>query len=512
MGALNAEERGVSDSGEEDPTGTGAIGALGAGEEELADAGELGALGAGGAGAADPRVPIASGASGAGAADPREPTLSGAGEAHKRDESRGCAHSYGEGESLQAHEVREHIKLCGEEPCQKPDKRQDLPQIHPAKTPTKTHIEARSYWQEKRIEVHWDGSDALPEALLDSCMNAIRSLHNPLRTGDTSTVKDALAQGKSSHPFDSATQERTTANSPWKRPITGEAEARQTGNSLVQDNSLQTGQNLLQGNDVQTGHNRRASHSLGEEQDPDRTQEGGDEKSRPATPIILIDGLSGAGKSTLAQALARSLASSLSCDFASHGPVEPVRVLALDSLYEGWHGLEAGSTIASRIVKDLAEARPARYRPWDWENESRGEELIIEAGAPLIIEGCGALTRESRRYAAIALWVEAAGGEKERYRRAIGRDGEMFRAWWETWAEQDLGRLAGPRPGGDTTQLVGRADTDPSAYADLRADLQQRRTRMEADPRPHADLRAAGISSAKATTDPRAYADLLVIT
>ena len=496
VGALNAEEKGVSDSGEEDPTGTGAIGALGAGEEELADAWEVGALGAGGAGAADPRVPIASGASGA----------------HKRDESRACAHSYGEGESLQAHEVRKRVELCGEESCRKPPKGHDLPQIHSAKKPAETHIEARSDWQKKRSEVHWDGSDALPEALLDSCMNAIRSLHNPLRTGDTSTVKDAPAQGKSSHPFDSATQERTTANSPWKRPITGEAEAQQTGNNLVQDNSLQTGHNLLQGNDVQTGHNRRASHSLGEEQDPDRTQEGGDEKSRPATPIILIDGLSGAGKSTLAQALARSLASSLSCDFASHGPVESVRVLALDSLYEGWHGLEAGSTIASRIVKDLAEARPARYRPWDWENESRGEELIIEAGAPLIIEGCGALTRESRRYAAIALWVEAAGGEKERYRRAIGRDGEMFRAWWETWAEQDLGRLAGPRPGGDTTQLVGRADTDPRAHADLRADLQQRRTRMEADPRPHADLRAAGISSAKATTDPRAYADLFVIT
>ena len=452
-------------------------------------------MGAGGAGAADPRVPIASGASGA----------------HKRDESKACVSSYGEEESLQAHEVRKRVELCGEESCRKPPKGHDLPQIHSAKKPAETHIEARSDWQKKRIEVHWDGSDALPEALLDSCMNAIRSLHNPLRTGDTSTVKDAPAQGKSSHPFDSATQE-TTANSPWKRPITGEAEAQQTGNNLVQDNSLQTGQNLLQGNDVQTGHNRRASHSLGEEQDPDRTQEGGDEKSRPATPIILIDGLSGAGKSTLAQALARSLASSLSCDFASHGPVESVRVLALDSLYEGWHGLDAGSTIASRIAKDLAEARPACYRPWDWESESRGEELVIEAGEPLIIEGCGALTRESRRYAAIALWVEAVGGEKERYRRAIGRDGEIFRAWWETWAEQDLGRLAGPRPGGDTTQLVGRADTDPRAHTDLRADLQQRRTRMEADPRPHADLRAAGISSAKATTDPRAYADLFVIT
>lgn len=491
MGALNAEERGVSDSGEEDPAGTGAIGALDSGETEATDTREVGVSGVAGVGAADPREGGALGVGGAGAADTREVGALDAGEALERDESRGCAHSYGEGESLQAHEVRERVKLCGEESCQKPDKGQDLPQIHPAKTPAKIHIEAHPDWQEKRPEVHWDGSDALPEALLDSCINAIRSLHNPLRIGDTSSVKDALAQGQSSHPFDSATQERTTVNSPWKRPIAGEAEAHRVGHTLLQDDHLQSGHNLLQGNDVQAGHNRWAGHSLGEEQDPDRTQEGGDEKSRPATPIILIDGLSGAGKSTLARALARSLASSLSCDFASHGPVEPVRVLALDSLYEGWHGLEAGSTIASRIVKDLAEARPARYRPWDWENESRGEELIIEAGEPLIIEGCGALTRESRRYAAIALWVEAAGGEKERYRRAIGRDGEMFRAWWETWAEQDLGRLAGPRPGGNTTQLVARADTDPRA---------------------HADLRAVGISSAKAAADPRAHADLLVIT
>ena len=494
--ALNAEERGVSDSGEEEPAGTGAIGALDSGETEATDTREGGV----------------SGVAGAGAADTREVGALGAGEALERDESRGCAHSYGEGESLQAREVRERVELCGEESCRKPHKGQDLPQIHPAKTPAKIHIEARPDWQEKRPEVHWDGSDALPEALLDSCINAIRALQEPLRIGDASSVKDALAQGQSSYPFDSGTQERTTVNSPWKRPIAGEAEAHRVGHTLLQDDHLQSGHNLLQGNDVQAGHNRWAGHSLGEEQDPDRTQEGGDEKSCPATPIILIDGLSGAGKSTLARALARSLASSLSCDFASQASVEPVRVLALDSLYEGWHGLEAGSTIASRIVKDLAEARPARYRPWDWESESRGEELVIEVGAPLIIEGCGALTRESRRYAAIALWVEAAGGEKERYRRAIGRDGEMFRAWWETWAEQDLGRLAGPRPGGNTTQLVGRADTDPRAHTDLRADLQQRRTRMEADPRPHADPRAAGISSAKATTDPRAYADLFVIT
>lgn len=446
------------------------------------------------------------------AADTRELDASGVGEAPERDEARRCAHSLEEGELLDVLEVGEHMEAFGEEIRRKTHKGQDLPQVQAAKNPIETPIEAGSDWLGNIPRIHWDGSDVLPESLLDSCMNAIRSLQNPLRIGDTSTVKDALAQGQSSYPFDSATQERTTANSPWKRPIAGEAEAHRVGHTLLQDDHLQSGHNLLQGNDLQAGHNRRAGHSLGEEQDPDKTQEDSDENPRPATPIILIDGLSGAGKSTLARALARSLTSSLSGDFASHGPVESVRVLALDSLYEGWHGLDAGSTIASRIAKDLAEARPARYRPWDWESESRGEELVIEAGTPLIIEGCGALTRESRRYAALALWVEAVGGEKERYRRAIGRDGEMFRAWWETWAEQDLGRLAGPRPGGDTTQLVARADTDPRAHTDLRADLQQRRTRMEADPRPHADLRAAGISSAKATTDPRAYADLFVIT
>ena len=112
---------------------------------------------------------------------------------------------------------------------------------------------------------------------------------------------------------------------------------------------------------------------------------------RPGAPLVLIDGLSGAGKSTLAAALAP--------------PGGPWRVLGLDSYYPGWDGLEEGSRETARIARDLAAGRDTHYTPWDWEAGRPLAPVLLPAGIPTVIEGCGALTPASRASADLAVWV-----------------------------------------------------------------------------------------------------------
>ncbi|MDC4233899.1 AAA family ATPase [Actinomyces sp. B33] len=168
------------------------------------------------------------------------------------------------------------------------------------------------------------------------------------------------------------------------------------------------------------------------------------------TPVIVVDGLSGAGKTTFAHALADALGDLPRWDGA--------RILSLDTLYEGWHGLAAGSRCAEEIVEALASGEPARYRPWDWQTGARGDEEVLRPGAPVILEGCGALTSETRRRAVLVIWIEASGGAQERYRRAITRDGDLYEPWWEVWAEQDEARLVdlgGRESDGDGAAVPG---------------------------------------------------------
>ncbi|WP_306231183.1 hypothetical protein [Agrococcus beijingensis] len=145
--------------------------------------------------------------------------------------------------------------------------------------------------------------------------------------------------------------------------------------------------------------------------------------------ITIIDGRSGSGKTQLAERLAAETGA---------------RVIHMDDLYAGWHGLATGSRLLERaILMPLAVGAAASWRRWDWELGDWREEDGAVPGEALIIEGCGSLTLESREHADLAIWLEAP--EELRHARALARDGDD--SWWTLWREQEDAHIAANSPG-----------------------------------------------------------------
>ncbi|WP_022867177.1 ATPase AAA [Schaalia vaccimaxillae] len=155
------------------------------------------------------------------------------------------------------------------------------------------------------------------------------------------------------------------------------------------------------------------------------------------TRIVLIDGLSGAGKTSFERALRLALAEKLD---------EPIQHISVDLWYPGWDGLDEGIREAERIVADLNSDRDTWYQPWDWAASTPLPPKQIHAGGVAIVEGCGALTSSTRACADFAFWVEAAGGHDSRRKRALNRDGDIYRPHWDRWAAQDQARVDRDRP------------------------------------------------------------------
>nr|WP_246287219.1 ATP-binding protein [Schumannella luteola] len=160
-------------------------------------------------------------------------------------------------------------------------------------------------------------------------------------------------------------------------------------------------------------------------------------RSLPSTPhpqgvVVLVDGRSGAGKTSFGRDLAPRLGA---------------RLLSLDALYPGWDGLEAGSRAVHETV--LSAIDPG-YTSWDWDADRAGEwHPLLPVGpdgerGPLVIEGCGALSRANRALADLGIWIDL--DDAERRRRAIGRDGETYAPHWERWARQEEAFAARERP------------------------------------------------------------------
>lgn len=144
--------------------------------------------------------------------------------------------------------------------------------------------------------------------------------------------------------------------------------------------------------------------------------------------LCIVDGRSGSGKTRLAEALAAELGA---------------RVVHMDDLYAGWHGLATGSRLLERgILAPLAAGREAVWRRWDWAEGDWGLEDRARPGDRIVVEGCGSLTLASREHAARTIWLDAP--EDVRRTRALERDGED--AWWELWREQEDAHIAANDP------------------------------------------------------------------
>lgn len=142
--------------------------------------------------------------------------------------------------------------------------------------------------------------------------------------------------------------------------------------------------------------------------------------------ITLVDGRSGAGKSHFAAELARA-----------RGAV----VVSIDDVYPGWDGLDAGSwLIHEYLVRPYLAGLTGRYRPWLWEEQRRGEWVEVSPDVSLVVEGCGAIRRDSITTSSRRVWVET--DDAVRRERALERDGQMFEPHWTRWALQEERFLA----------------------------------------------------------------------
>jgi len=139
------------------------------------------------------------------------------------------------------------------------------------------------------------------------------------------------------------------------------------------------------------------------------------------TPIILIDGRAGSGKSTLAALLQNQL--------FKDGDSLP-RLIHMDDLYEGWDGLQAGVDYLQRMILNPVVARKkASWQEFDWSAGERGRWREFEGQTPLIIEGCGSISRLAAEATHIKIWVES--DDQVRYQRWLEREGseENFGRW-----------------------------------------------------------------------------------
>lgn len=141
----------------------------------------------------------------------------------------------------------------------------------------------------------------------------------------------------------------------------------------------------------------------------------------PATSLILVDGRSGSGKTHFATALAKQ---------------RDAVLISIDEVYPGWDGLDAGSWhIYHHVLVPISRGEPARYLRWDWQSNTPSGWVSVPSGAPVIVEGCGAIREESESLVAEKIWLEAP--EEVRLARALERDGEEYAIAWRRWALQE---------------------------------------------------------------------------
>lgn len=161
-----------------------------------------------------------------------------------------------------------------------------------------------------------------------------------------------------------------------------------------------------------------------------------------ANPVVLIDGGSGAGKSSLATLLVRRW------PVAGH-----VQLIALDSLYPGWDGLDGGAERAlDWILRPHGRGLLGTWRRWDWEAQSEAESHAVDPALGVIVEGSGILRPSTARLADVRVWVESA--ETSRKARALARDGDTYRPHWDRWAAQERRHVERDDPRSLATRIV----------------------------------------------------------
>jgi hypothetical protein len=113
-----------------------------------------------------------------------------------------------------------------------------------------------------------------------------------------------------------------------------------------------------------------------------------------------------------------------------------VQLVALDSLYPGWDGLDPGVEIArEQVLVPHARGFVGVWQRWDWDDGTTAEAHAVDPSLPLIVEGSGLLNPVTARLGDVRVWLESPpAGRKQ---RALSRDGDTYRPHWEQWARQE---------------------------------------------------------------------------
>ncbi len=143
------------------------------------------------------------------------------------------------------------------------------------------------------------------------------------------------------------------------------------------------------------------------------------------TRFVCVDGPASAGKTTLGRALRTAAEVRAS-----------VRLLHMDDMYEGWHGL---GSVSARVERDLVEAlrhgRPGRYQRYDWHLQRFAEWHTVEPVDLLVLEGVGSGARSYHRLVTALVWVDAP--RDLRIARGIERDGQSVLPHWLAWMDDE---------------------------------------------------------------------------
>lgn len=144
--------------------------------------------------------------------------------------------------------------------------------------------------------------------------------------------------------------------------------------------------------------------------------------ARGRRPVIVLDGGSGAGKTSLARRLVAEL---------GRAGMPGVQLVSLDQIYPGWDGLAE----ASASLPELLTGPDPGYWSWDWTLGRRAGHHCVDPDAPLLVEGCGALTPASAELASTSMWLAMAPDRRRTL--ALERDGELYAPHWRRWALQE---------------------------------------------------------------------------
>ena len=150
----------------------------------------------------------------------------------------------------------------------------------------------------------------------------------------------------------------------------------------------------------------------------------------PEPFVIAIDGRSGAGKSSLATRLLERIALEAGANAAE--------LFRLEDLSPGWEGLESGVDEYAAILGRVLRNEDATWHAWDWtRNRREPSSPPLGAGAKGIPAPGGWAPAPRPPAVRPPFRLSPPPGSNIRRYRALTRDGDLYRPYWQLWAEQE---------------------------------------------------------------------------